>query len=950
MSSLIRDGCLMVLSLLLIAGKVRADCLDGHLEDFRINPLAFAQTQWICSESVGNIGDLTGEAECFGLCHVEDPKRPWVHCAGPEASFSVTTTPTGYTITAHASVHPAELNFWHHVAEVSVYVDPSVVGGDVFCTPTGAHKTTQEGVVTVTPITPNYDSDTGEPNGDPSYALNCAAYGMDSSGSVDCTLTVTCVPTVTSDERYWNNPGGGTYQDSNNWDSGEGAYCAPVHNGQRSDIAYFALPNGAFIPVSGSGATAAEWLVINSPIEFSGSAQVFSTASVGPASVTSGGGPPPSRESLRILQGGQLRLASGASLNSVHASVGATGAANSKLEVKGGSSWTNSESARIGKGSVEVLEGGTASTGALTIGSGNGPGVVQVRDDGSFFDMTGVMVVGDATAGTLEIDRGFFKATTASFVTPMIGKSAAGTVTIRGDDSTPDSYGDFDVDMSLIVGNGASGRLSVERGGWVTVGEDLVVGGYGANPSGEVIVDGQGGDGVLGVSGGTFVNATELQEVVVQNGGRVSTDSLFIGHRQIRPGSADVTLRGASGSGPTLTVGSVGGQGVGTTVGIEASGQLNIRSGANAVLNNGLFVGSDAQGIVVVSDPPAQPQPGSRLTVNGRTQVGIAAPGIVQLDTGAVMENHGEMLIGLGGGNPSGTVTVRDTAFLRVNGALSVGATGIGLLNVLTGSGVRCDTLVVGRDTPAATGIIALTFFTSLTVDGNAQVGVAAGRGEILLADPNAILTINGTMTIGNPAGGPGGGSVALVEARIDGRGNIVVNPNGALMGTGTVAVPHISAGGIISPGLSPGTLTMDGDLEILPGGALIMEYAGQNPGEFDVLHVTGQTTLGGRLEVHFRDGFSPLDPAAFIQSEDFVEADGIVAGDFDRRIYAFPDLFADFDDDGDKDLTDVAAFQNCFGLSGGELEPACGRADWENDGVIGGREIQELGARLTGP
>lgn len=105
-----------------------------------------------------------------------------------------------------------------------------------------------------------------------------------------------------------------------------------------------------------------------------------------------------------------------------------------------------------------------------------------------------------------------------------------------------------------------------------------------------------------------------------------------------------------------------------------------------------------------------------------------------------------------------------------------------------------------------------------------------------------------------------------------------------------------------------------------------------------------------GRLEVHFRNGFSPVDPEALIHDQSFVNSGGGSSGDYEQRIYAFPDLFADFDGDADKDLYDAAAFQNCTGLSGAELEPACLRADWDHDGAIGGREIQELGVQLSGP
>ncbi len=144
--------------------------------------------------------------------------------------------------------------------------------------------------------------------------------------------------------------------------------------------------------------------------------------------------------------------------------------------------------------------------------------------------------------------------------------------------------------------------------------------------------------------------------------------------------------------------------------------------------------------------------------------------------------------------------------------------------------------------------------------------------------------------------------------------------------------------------------MTINGDFAQTDTGALIVEAVGEAVGEFAVLDVTGAATLAGRLEVHFRGGFSPADPEAFIHSRFFVEAEGSINGDYAQRIYAFPDLFADFDNDGDKDLSDVADFQNCFGLSGGGLQPNCDRADWEDNGVLNEVEVRELSARLSGP
>ena len=927
-----------------IAGKTRADCLEGHLGDFRISARLYARgLEYSCVRDE-RFTSATDHVECDTRCYCS-VDAPCTLCLGSTADFNVSTSANGFVITTHAMVRPVEpwsigddLAAW-----AGVRVEATVLDGPVRCTYDGANKSVYAGVETSWAL--HRDNITGSP-GMPLNLLFleewqnwCQATAVGVPGEVTCTLTVSCTPDVYTSTRSWINPSGGSYNVASNWSTD----CVPAHDAQRSDMALFALANTEFIPVSGSGATAGQWFVTNGcPIAFSGSGQVFSTSTTNP--------------SLRILGGGQLRLVSGASLDSVHAAVGTSGATNSVLEVKGGW-WTNAESAKIGRGSVDVLDGGTASTKVLTIGSGNGPGAVHVTGDASSFDVSGEPnTIGKTTAGTLEIDKGIFSFT--SLVNdPAIGESAPGTVTVRGDDSSPGSRGIFQVRTSLWIGVLASGRLNIQRGGSALIGKDIFLNFFGGAPDSALLVDGQGGSAFLSISGALHVGATQQVGVLVDNGGVISAQGLKVGWNG-GTGTADCTIRGRQ-TAPNMpsrlwVTDQPGDPGPveNAIVGASAPGQLNIQAGASADLEGGLTVGESAPGTVTVSGLNAPPSTFSTLTVTGETRVGIGAAGIVQLDEGAIMENDGDLTIGLGGGHPSGSVTVDNAALLFVHGTLSVGASGgEGLLEIGDHSGVACDTLLVGGNTLQAGGTIILQDdFAELFVSGNVQVGVSVGSGLIEI-DDECVLRLNGPMTIGNPNRSPyGHGKVSLNDATIEGTDIILVNRNGRLEGTGRVAAPALNAGGYIAPGLSPGTLTIEGDYEQLPTGVLVIEYAGLNPGEFDVLHVTGQTTLGGRLEVHFRGGFSPADPAAFVQSQDFVEADQGITGDYDQRIYAFPDLFADFDDDGDKDLEDVAAFQNCFGLSGAELGPACVPADWENDGVIGGREIQELGARLTGP
>jgi hypothetical protein len=74
------------------------------------------------------------------------------------------------------------------------------------------------------------------------------------------------------------------------------------------------------------------------------------------------------------------------------------------------------------------------------------------------------------------------------------------------------------------------------------------------------------------------------------------------------------------------------------------------------------------------------------------------------------------------------------------------------------------------------------------------------------------------------------------------------------IQGTGTIALPGyaLTNAGTLSPGTSPGTLTVAGDLLLTPTSVLAVELLGTNPGEYDVVDVTGTATLDGTVNVLF--------------------------------------------------------------------------------------------------
>ncbi|WP_176629292.1 autotransporter-associated beta strand repeat-containing protein [Desulfolutivibrio sulfodismutans] len=96
----------------------------------------------------------------------------------------------------------------------------------------------------------------------------------------------------------------------------------------------------------------------------------------------------------------------------------------------------------------------------------------------------------------------------------------------------------------------------------------------------------------------------------------------------------------------------------------------------------------------------------------------------------------------------------------------------------------------------------------------------------------------------------------------------------GTLMGTGTI-MGDVESHGTIAPGLSAGTLTIDGDLLLGSGSLLSLEIT---PTARDLLHVTGATTIdGGSLHVAIAEGYYTTG-----QQFTLLSSDGGLTGDYE--------------------------------------------------------------------
>ncbi len=78
------------------------------------------------------------------------------------------------------------------------------------------------------------------------------------------------------------------------------------------------------------------------------------------------------------------------------------------------------------------------------------------------------------------------------------------------------------------------------------------------------------------------------------------------------------------------------------------------------------------------------------------------------------------------------------------------------------------------------------------------------------------------------------------------------------LSGTGVIDAPQVTAAGLVSPGTSPGMLTVTGNLTLLGTSELLIELAGPTQGtQYDFMSVGGAAELGGsQLKLTLLNGF----------------------------------------------------------------------------------------------
>ena len=401
--------------------------------------------------------------------------------------------------------------------------------------------------------------------------------------------------------------------------------------------------------------------------------------------------------------------------------------------------------------------------------------------------------------------------------------------------------------------------------------------------------------------------------------------------------------------------------------------------GTTLSVKGGIYVGERGRGIVRV-------EAGGRLDANGLSQVGPSGIGVLAIDGGSVEIQSQFQIGGASNGTDvyggSGNVTIQNGGRLLTliesttslvsatiaafspqshgevlvtgagsqwlqDGGFSLGSVGSGIMHIEDHGYVECKDSQVAR-TATATAEVRVTGPGSLwsirdrlivggayaQAGGSATVEVSEGgkitAGQLVhLWDQGEIsLSGGGAIDIGTV------GNESLVGA-------VNVGSGGTLSGSGLISGNVSVVGGTVSPGSSPGSLQIVGDLTLNAESTLQLEIGGTATNQFDQLIVGGNLSIAGIVQVTFIDDFVPQLGSQFdllVVEGEMNLADAIISYDnaplgmsFSERfengmltVTATSGIAGDFDNDGDVDGEDFLFWQR--NPSAGDL------SDWQNN------------------
>jgi uncharacterized protein with beta-barrel porin domain len=400
---------------------------------------------------------------------------------------------------------------------------------------------------------------------------------------------------------------------------------------------------------------------------------------------------------------------------------------------------------------------------------------------------------------------------------------------------------------SLTIGsiNGPGGTVIENKGGILDVFQSLTVQANGTLKS-------LTGTAVNIFHRGTVTNSGTIigigGAIEMDSGGTINNNQNAVISGQISAGSSNYGIRG----GNTVT-------GTGVT---HVFNSGSISGGTGILLQAGGTIVNNATGTIEGIGGA-----GVGIQTHG-AQVDITNSGAISANSTAVIIGAGGSLTNEAGGTITGgkgvaidaTLSSGNTTFSNggtVNGSVELGA-GANTVTLVTGGSIKGD-LNLGPNSGnelILDGPIEETISQAVTgaISGLGSLSVQGGTWIIdeNLAAPVSTDVITGTLSLGQ--------SATLTTPAL------TIENGGTLMGIGTIR-GNVTNSGVVSPGNPFGTLTIQGNFTQTNSGIFHLEIGGLAPGDFGVLAVTGQATLGGTLQL-VRTGnfhFQPGDKLVFL-------------------------------------------------------------------------------------
>lgn len=472
----------------------------------------------------------------------------------------------------------------------------------------------------------------------------------------------------------------------------------------------------------------------------------------------------------------------------------------------------NSEVSLLNKGTIQVTNGGQAIDWAGITNKSNtltneATGIITAFDEDA---------VRPGNGGTI-INAGTISATLTSAADPAGGDgidlrtqktnvSVTNTGTISGRHGIATDGANVGP-SSLTVNNNAGGVITALNGSGINL--DGVSVNVTAN-----VTNAQGAT----IKGGVMAAATEA------DGDGLDVDGVLTLNN-----SGDILGLGAKGASNPEGIAAGGGSITNTATGrIIGSGQaadapngdttkagngilIDNSNGGNAVAattvtNSGLIQGKGGFGVKIIGTfaDTVTNNAGGTIRGSGAIMTGDGADTVT--NRGSIIGDNGQA-IDLEAGNDS----------LIIEGA-SASITG----NVSGGTGTNTATINPGAGN---------TFSYAGSLSNFSSVDISSGN--VILSGASTYsgnTTVSGTLSVTNTTGSA------------TGTGSVIVNSGGTLNGTGHVGNVSIASGGILSPGLSPGTLNIDGTLDLVSGSQLAFELGSLS----DLLNISGTLSFTG--------------------------------------------------------------------------------------------------------